>query len=84
MFDRCVATGTALCVSSYILFELSMGNFDLVICFTSHFEGLKVICQDCAQLISLSRSCCMLFWSVCLVIFIEKEEEGAKIRIERR
>ena len=26
LFDRCVATGTALCVSSYILFELSMGK----------------------------------------------------------
>ena len=23
-----------------------MGNFDLLMCITSHLEGLKVICQD--------------------------------------
>ena len=44
---RCVATGTALSVSSCMLYELSMGDFDLVMCITSHLEGLKVICQDC-------------------------------------
>ena len=67
---RCVAAGTALSVSSCInLYELSMGDFDLVMCITSHLEGLKVICQDCSQSISLSRSCCKLSWSVCLLIF---------------
>ena len=35
-----------LWVSSCILYELSMGNFDLLMCITSHLEGLKVICQD--------------------------------------
>ena len=58
---RCVATGTALSVSLCIMYGLSMGDLDLVI---SHLEGLKVICQDCAQSISLSRSCCRLSWSV--------------------
>ena len=61
---RCVATGTALSVSLCIMYGLSMGDFDLVMCIISHLEGLKVICQDCAQSISLSRSCCRLSWSV--------------------
>ena len=65
----CVATGTSLSVSSCIVYELSMGDFELVMCITSHLEGLKVICQDCSQLISLSRSCCRLSWSVWLLIF---------------
>ena len=59
-----VATGTALSVSSCIVYGLSMGDFDLVMCIISHLEGLKVICQDCAQSISLSRSWCRLSWSV--------------------
>ena len=52
---RCVATGTALSVLLYIVYGLSMGDFDLVMWIISHMEGLKVICQDCAQSISLSR-----------------------------
>jgi len=56
---RCVATGTALSVSLCI-HELSMSDFDLVMCIISHLEGLIVISQDCSQLISLSRSCCKL------------------------
>ena len=43
---RCVATGTALSVSLCIMYGLSMGDFDLVMCIISHLEGLKVICQD--------------------------------------
>ena len=61
---RCVATGTALSVSSCIVYGLSMGDFDLMMCIISHVGGLKVICQDCSQSISLSRSCCRLSWSV--------------------
>ena len=45
---RCVATRTALSVLSCILLELFMGDFDLVICITSHCKGLKAICQDCS------------------------------------
>ena len=45
---------------------------ELVICITSHLEGLKAICQDCSQSISLSRSCCKLSWSVCLLVFSSK------------
>ncbi|KAK2193093.1 hypothetical protein NP493_17g06026 [Ridgeia piscesae] len=41
---RCVATGTALSVSLCIMYGLSMGDFDLVMCIISHLEGLKVIC----------------------------------------
>ena len=51
---RCVATGTALSVSSCIVYGLSIGDFYLVMCIISHLEGLKVICQDCSQSISLS------------------------------
>ena len=51
---RCVATGTALSVTC-ILYELSRGNFYLVMCITSHLEGLKVICQDCSQSTSLPK-----------------------------
>ena len=61
---RCVATGTALCVSSCILYELSMGDFDLVMCITSHLEGLNVICQDYSHSINLSILCCRMCWSV--------------------
>ena len=60
---RCIATGTALSVSSRIVYGLSMGDFDLVMCIISHLEGLKVICQCCSQSISLSRPC-RLSWSV--------------------
>ena len=56
----CVATGTALSVSLCIVYGLSMGDFDPVMCIISHLEGLKVICQDYAQSISLPRSCCRL------------------------
>ena len=51
---RCVATCTALSVSSSIVYGLSMGDFDKVMCIISHLEGLKVICQGCSQSISLS------------------------------
>ena len=68
---RCVATGTALSVSSCILLELFMGDFDLVICITSHSEGLKAICQDCSQSICLLRSCCKLAWSVFIDFLVE-------------
>ena len=62
-----------------------MGNFDLVMCITSHFEGLKAICQECSQTISLSGSCCRLFWSVCLFIFqvehcISQQFQGGSCR----
>ena len=67
--SRCVATGTVLSVSSCIRCKLFMGNLYLVMCIISHIEGLKVSCQDCSQSISLRRSCCMLPWSVCLLIF---------------
>ena len=60
----CVATGTALSVSSCIVYGLSMGDFDLVMCIISHLERLKVICQVCSQSISLLRSFCRLSWSV--------------------
>ena len=53
-------SGCSLC----IMYGLSMGDFDLVMCIISHLEGLKVICQDCAQSISLSMSCCRLSWLV--------------------
>ena len=43
---RCVATGTALSVSLCIVYGLSMGDFDLVMCIISHLEGLKVICRQ--------------------------------------
>ena len=38
---RCVATGTALRVSSCILYEISMGSFDLVMSYFTFrgFEG---------------------------------------------
>ena len=61
---RCVATGTALSVSSCIVYGLSIGDFDLVMCIISHLERLKVICRDCSQSISLSKLCCRLSWSV--------------------
>ena len=61
---KCVAIGTAPSVSSCIVYGLSMGDFDLVMCIISHVDGLKVICQDCSESISLSRSCCRLSWSV--------------------
>ena len=48
-------------VSSCIVYGLSMGGFDLVMCITSHLEGLKVICQECSPSISIPRSCCR-FW----------------------
>ena len=67
--SRCIATGTALSVSSCIRCKLSLGNLYLVICIISHLKGLKVICQGCSQSISLSMSCCKLSWSVCLFIF---------------
>ena len=38
-----VATGTALSVSLCIVYGLSMGDFDPVMCIISHLEGLKVI-----------------------------------------
>ena len=43
---RCVAIGTALSVSLCIVYGLSMGDFDLVMCIISHLEGLKVICRQ--------------------------------------
>ena len=61
---RFFSTGTALSVSLCIMYGLSMGDFDLVMCIISHLDGLKVICQDCAQSISVSRSCCRLSWTV--------------------
>ena len=62
---RCVATGTALSDSSCIVYGLSMGDLDMVMCIILHLEELKVICQVCSQSISLPRSC----WSVLLLIF---------------
>ena len=51
---RWVATGTALSGSSCIVYGLSMGDLDLVMCIISHLQGLKVICQVCSQSIILS------------------------------
>ena len=66
---RCVATDTALNGSSCIVYGLSMGDLDLVMCIISHLVGLQVICQVVSQSINLSRSCCRLSWSVWLLIF---------------
>ena len=65
---RCVASGTALSGLSCI-HELSMSGVDVVMCITSHLEGLNVICQDCSQSISLSKSCCKLYLVSVLIDF---------------
>ena len=74
---RCVATSTALSVSSCIVYGLCMGDFDRVMCIISHLEGLKVSCQVCSQSISLLRSCCRLSWSVDHCVVGEKFEGGS-------
>jgi len=62
--SRCVATSTALSVSSCIAYGLSMGDFDLVMCIISHMDGLRVIGQVCYQSTSPLRSCYRLTWAV--------------------
>ena len=46
----------------------------------SHLEGLKVICQDCAQSISLSRSGCRLFWSVIIDFSVKHCVVGIRLK----
>ena len=73
---RCVATGIVLSGSSCIVYGLSTGDLDLVMCNISHLEGLKVICQVYSQSFSLSKSCCMLSWSVWLLAKSLREGPG--------
>ena len=54
---RWVATGIALSGSSCIVYELCMGDLDLVMCILSHLDGLKVICHVFpSQLVCQCRS----------------------------